>query len=37
MQNFQHKGYLYTNFNNENTDLFEEINCYIDQNLNLEK
>lgn len=35
--NFQHKGYLYTNFNNEKNDLFDEINSYIAQNLNLEK
>tara|TARA_Y100000591_G_scaffold330029_1_gene359924 strand:+ start:608 stop:1480 length:873 start_codon:yes stop_codon:yes gene_type:complete len=36
-KNFQHKGYLYKNFNDEKKDLFNEINLYIEQNLNLEK
>ncbi len=36
-KHFQHKGYLYTNFKHEKVDLLDEINFYINKNLNLEK
>jgi hypothetical protein len=35
LNNFQHKGYLYRNFHNDKTDLFDRINLFINQKLDL--